>query len=134
MRIAIAIAIAVASFAAGAQSTEVYKWKDPDGKVHYGDKPPTSVKAEEVPIDRGGKGPATGEKERIASGQAAREAAAADACAAKKSKLEGYKRASAINQMGADGKNRELTAAERDALYAEVQKEVDEACTPTATP
>jgi hypothetical protein len=131
MRLITALTVAALSFAA--QAAEVYKWKDKDGRVHYGDRP-KAEQAQEVEIDRSGKGPATGERERIASGQAAREAAAADECNRKKSKLAGYQRASAINQMGADGNNRELTAAERDALYAEVQKEIEAACSPPATP
>ena len=47
MRALLLLALA-ASFAAHAQ---VYKWTDPSGKVHYGDRPPAETKTEKVKID-----------------------------------------------------------------------------------
>lgn len=46
MRIAMAAALALAAAAAAAQPT--YKWKDGQGKTHYGDLPPAGVEAEVV--------------------------------------------------------------------------------------
>jgi predicted secreted Zn-dependent protease len=43
----LAAAFCIAALAAGAQ---VFRWKDADGKVHYGDRPPADVKAEETKI------------------------------------------------------------------------------------
>ncbi|HUP29261.1 MAG TPA: DUF922 domain-containing protein [Usitatibacter sp.] len=42
-------AVALVCLAALAQA-QVFRWKDADGKVHYGDRPPADVKAEETKI------------------------------------------------------------------------------------
>jgi glutaredoxin len=47
MRFLVAALLAVFAACAAAQ---VYTWKDKDGKVHYGDRPPAEVKTEEVKI------------------------------------------------------------------------------------
>ena len=109
--------LACASAAAG----EVYKWKDKDGRVHYGDKPKT------------------GEGQQIivtpdsASGEpaAATEGAARDAeCKQKKTQLESYRRAPSLSEIDNLGKTREYTAAERQQYLDMLQKRVDELCAP----
>lgn len=45
--VALAAGIALA-FAASAQ---VYKWTDPSGKTHYGDRPPDDAKTEQIKVD-----------------------------------------------------------------------------------
>jgi len=42
------------AFAAGAQAQTVYKWVDKDGKVHFGDAPPSDQDAREQRIRGGG--------------------------------------------------------------------------------
>jgi predicted secreted Zn-dependent protease len=49
MRSVVMALLLASSLAAGAQ---VFRWKDADGKVHYGDRPPEGVKAEETRIQR----------------------------------------------------------------------------------
>lgn len=56
--IAILLVFAMASSAAGAQSTSVYKWTDASGTVHYTDQPPQDRVATRVKL-RGGTGAPT---------------------------------------------------------------------------
>ena len=35
----------------GTAHAQVYKWTDPSGKVHYGDRPPAEAKTEKVKIE-----------------------------------------------------------------------------------
>jgi len=48
LTIAAAIALAACTCA---HSAQVYRWTDADGKVHFGDRPPAQVEAEEVEIE-----------------------------------------------------------------------------------
>jgi glutaredoxin len=48
MRAILALALAAAFLTAHAQ---VYKWTDPSGKVHYGDRPPDEAKTEKLKLD-----------------------------------------------------------------------------------
>lgn len=41
---------AIALLAASPALAQVYKWTDPSGKVHYGDRPPEEVKKQELKI------------------------------------------------------------------------------------
>ena len=46
----LALALVLALYAALPASAQVYTWKDKDGKVHFGDRPPPDAKTEEVKI------------------------------------------------------------------------------------
>jgi predicted secreted Zn-dependent protease len=37
-----------------ASAGEIHRWKDADGRIHYGDKPPSNVAAKPVAVPRGG--------------------------------------------------------------------------------
>lgn len=50
MRVAIFLTLLIAVCLA-ASGSEVYKWVDEEGNVHYGDTPPENVESERVPID-----------------------------------------------------------------------------------
>ena len=52
----LALCVALA-FAAGAQAQTVYKWVDKDGKVHFGDAPPSDQDARAQRIRGGGDSP-----------------------------------------------------------------------------
>ena len=119
MRLTIAIAIAV--FATAAQAGEVYKWKDKDGKVHYGDRPKHEAQALDVP-DAPVLDPAA---EKAQADRAAE-------CARKKAQLETYRAAPSISETDNLGKTREYTEAERQQFIALTEKKVAEACAPQA--
>jgi hypothetical protein len=109
--------------AAAAQASEVYRWTDKDGVVHYGDKPKTGAEALDV---RPGSGTGEPSDPEAAKTQAARDAE----CQRRKTQLDTYKKASAIKETDNLGKTREYTAAEREQFLAQTEKQVAEACAP----
>ena len=122
MRLIAVIAITMLAAAAAAQAGEVYKWKDKDGHVHYGDRPKhESVQTLEVP-DSPALDPAA------AKAQADREAD----CQRKKAQLETYRNAPSISETDNLGKTREYSEAERLQFIALTEKKVAEACAPAA--
>jgi len=116
------IALSVLLVCAAASAGEVYKWKDKDGRVHYGDKPKDAA-AESVMVESGsGSGvPSEGEAARVA-----REAE----CQKKKAQLEGYRKAPSLSEIDNLGKQREYTPAEREQYLAMTEKKVAELCAP----
>jgi hypothetical protein len=106
---------------AAASAGEVYKWKDKDGRLHYGDRP-KHIDAAPVLInpDAGGT-----PNEQFATRQA-RE----DECATKKAQLEAYRRAPSISEVDNLGKQREYTPAEREQFLTLQQQKVDALCAP----
>jgi hypothetical protein len=115
------VALCVVLACAAASAGEVYKWKDKDGRVHYGDRP-KHIEAAPVLItpDVGG-----ASNEQFATRQA-REAE----CAKKKTQLEGYRRAPSISEVDNLGKQREYTRAEREQFLTMQQQIVDSLCAP----
>ena len=112
--------LACATAAAG----EVYKWKDKDGRVHYGDKPKT------------GEGEVIMEAPDSAIADPANPAPGADAaardaeCKQKKARLESYRKAPSLSEIDNLGKTREYTAAERKQYLDQQQQQINELCTP----
>ena len=45
------IVLAFATALAFSAAAQVYKWTDPTGKVHYGDRPPDDTKTEQIKVD-----------------------------------------------------------------------------------
>ena len=117
------IALCILLVCAAASAGEVYKWKDKDGKVHYGDRPKHD--AETVVTDPGS---GTGEPSEAEATRLAREAE----CQKKKTQLENYRRAPSISEIDNLGKQREYTPAEREQFLAMTEKKVAELCTPAA--
>lgn len=120
MRTILAISLALACAAASAG--EVYKWKDKDGRVHYGDRP-KDAQAESVTIDAssGSGQPSatlTNEKDRTAE------------CQTKKAQLESWRRAPTMSEVDNLGKTRQYTSAEREQFLALTQQRVDALCAP----
>ena len=125
MRLSIlVITAALAASSAVAVAGEVYKWKDKDGRLHYGDRPKTG---EAAPLlinpDAGGMS-----NEQFATTQA-REAE----CNRKKAQLETYRRAPSISEVDNLGKTREYTPAEREQFLTMTQQKVDSLCEPPPT-
>ena len=109
--------LACATAAAG----EVYKWKDKDGRVHYGDKPKTQP-AEAI-MTSPDAGPSAAD---IAAGDRAQE------CAKQKALLETYKKSPTLSEVDGLGRKREFSAAERDQFLGLRQQKVDEICAAAA--
>lgn len=123
------IAFALAALAAAAQAGEVYKWKDKDGRVHYGDKPKYEA-AQEVEVKPGnvtqGQAPA-GTEQAAASPQAAE-------CGRLTKLYDTYSKATALRETDNLGRTREYTDAERTQLLQQTQQKMQEACAPAAQP
>jgi len=112
--------LACATAAAG----EVYKWKDKDGRIHYGDKPKTGeVESVTVTPPSGSGEPSKAEAERRGS-----EAE----CQQKKAQLAAWRRAPTMSEVDNLGKTRQYTPAEREQFLAMTQQKVDELCAPKA--
>jgi len=119
------IALSVLLVCAAATAGEVYKWKDKDGRIHYGDQPKHEAESVIVEPSSGSGEPSEGEAARLA-----REAE----CQKKKAQLESYRRAPSISEIDNLGKQREYTPAEREQYLAMTEKKVAELCAPPAAP
>jgi hypothetical protein len=119
----IIVALSVFLVCAAASAGEVYKWKDQDGRVHYGDRPKHDAEAVNVEPGSG-----TGVPTDAEASRQAREAE----CQKKKAQLENYRRAPSISEIDNLGKQREYTPAEREQFLAMTEKKVAEACAPPA--
>jgi hypothetical protein len=123
MRLTLAILLTVCC--AAAQAGDVYKWKDKDGKVHYGDQPKGGAQAELLNADTTEEPDPEAEKAR-----AGREAE----CSRKRDQLAKYRAATAIKETDSLGQTRELSATEREKFLTLQEKAADEACAPPPPP
>jgi hypothetical protein len=105
-----------------ASAAEVYKWKDKDGRVHYGDKP-KSGQAEALDIE-----PSSGTGQPSTS--LAEQQARAAECKQKKEQLAAWRRGPTMSETDNLGRTREYTPAEREQFLNMTQKKVDELCAP----
>ena len=124
MRSILALSLVLACAAASA--AEVYKWRDKDGRLHYGDKP-KDVQAESVMIE-----PSSGTGEP-SSGFVAEKDRQAE-CQKKRDQLAAWRRAPTMSEIDNLGKTRTYTAAEREQFLAMTQQKVDQLCTPPKGP
>jgi hypothetical protein len=115
------VGLCVVLACAAASAGEVYKWKDKDGRLHYGDRP-KHIEAAPVLINQESLGTSN---EQFATRQAREEE-----CAKRKSQLDTYRRAPSISEVDNLGKQREYTPAERDQFLALQQQKVDAVCAP----
>jgi len=120
MRITLAVLLAFACAAASAG--EVYKWKDKDGRIHYGDRP-KDVQAESVTVKSSG----GGDDSAPAPGNDAERAAQ---CQRKKAQLESWRAAPTMSEVDNLGRTREYTPAERQQFLSMTEAKVAELCAP----
>ncbi len=109
---------------AAASAGDVYKWKDKDGQVHYGDKP-KSGQAESVMVESSSD---SGEPATALAETKAREAE----CQQKKAQLAIWRKAPTMSEIDNLGKTRQYTAAERQQFLDMAQGKVDALCAPPA--
>lgn len=117
MRFTIVAFLALAAVAA--QAGEVYKWKDKDGRIHYGDRPKHGAQAVDIPVAP----PLDPAAEKAVADRAAE-------CARKRKQLETYRSAPSISETDNLGRTREYSEAERQQLIAQTEKKMAEACAP----
>ena len=124
MRTIVAVSLALACAAASAG--EVYKWRDKDGRLHYGDRP-KDAQAESVMVK-----PTSGSGE--ASPNFAAEKDRQAECQRRRAQLESWRAAPTMSEVDNLGKTREYSPAEREQFLAMTQQKVDAICTPPSGP
>lgn len=126
MRMARVVALGLALAVVPAMAAEVYKWVDPNGRVHYGDQPQPGWKRVGVnapPASSPGSAPpaVSGEIDKAA-------------CDKKKQELESYQKAARVVERDALGREKEYSAEDRQKLIALAQKEADDVCADRTAP
>ncbi len=102
-------------------AAEVYKWVDPAGGIHYGDRPqpgwkPVTVNA--PPASAPGAQP-------VAS---AEKAADPEVCKKKRDELESYQKAARVVERDALGREKVYSDEDRKKLVEMAQKDADKLC------
>jgi hypothetical protein len=139
--------LTAAALAAAAGAADIYRWVDADGKVHFGEVPPTDVKAEKLairsaPTDKGAVEMADltrqvrenqAAADAVVASNAAKEAAAkaaqkAEECEAARKRLEAVQHSRKFATTGADGKETWVSGGEAVDLKAKLQAEVEAKC------
>jgi hypothetical protein len=110
---------------AAASAAEVYKWRDKEGRLHYGDKPKHEAQAVEVVPSSG-----TGQPSPAVAEMQARDAE----CLEKKAQLEAWRKAPSLSEVDNLGKQREYSKAERDQFLAMTERKVQEICSRPLSP
>lgn len=136
-----AVLMCAATFAVSAG--QVYKWVDPNGRVHFSDTPrpgwtavdlksaPTPsadpAAAEAAPQDE----PSSGDADTAAeTGVTDRERLRAEECKRRKEQLESYRQATKIVERDAQGKEKQYSETERLQLIEQTQRQIAELCGP----
>lgn len=107
--------------------TQLYRWVDKDGHVHYGDQPAPNAKMVNPKVP----GSEDAQDAADAAAKAAADKQAAD-CKSKNDELARYKSATSITETDALGNSKDYTAEQRDQLVARTQKYVNDHCGGTA--
>jgi len=131
-----------------AMADTIYKWTDAQGTVHFGERPPQGVQAEQVSVNTRSAPstddpyaasraklptPAEAEKQRLDAAaqrefEQQEEARMAAACDAQKARLEELIPHSRVLLQNPDGTTRMMTNDERQNMIDESQAFVDENC------
>lgn len=142
-----ALGLALISLAQQGSSAGVYRWVDDQGKVHYGDRPPSKDKARPIEMESA-PAPAPDDHERRArtrrlldamESERDREKKQAAQAKAEKTRRERncevarrhvtlYQRANKISRVGADGNRIYLSDEERDQALTHARSQVDSWC------
>lgn len=140
----IAVLMCAATF--GVSAGQVYKWVDPNGRVHFSDTPRpgwTAVDLKSAPslsadADAAEAAPqdepiaASSEESSEGEGMDARERLRAEECKRRKEQLESYRQATKIVERDPQGKEKQYSESERLQLIEQTQKQIAELCGPPA--
>ena len=106
----------------------VYKWKDAQGRVHYGDQ--ATAGAEKV--DAGVVNGAAAEEVDNAADQSKQKHV--EECGRQRDQLANYKKASKIVETDSLGNQKEFNDDERQKLIEKTQKQITDGCADVAAP
>lgn len=119
-------------FSLGVSATELYRWTDSRGVIHFTDKPPMGVNAEKVGAKRSNSlsNPARDAQEA----EAAQEATDpnAERCRIERERLAILQSNSRIQMEGRDGNMKELSEEEVRQEISLTQRAIDRFCKPAA--
>ncbi len=149
-RIALTLAVGALVFAAGAPASEIYKWTDEEGNVHYEDRPSGAPTEERLALSyrrtdssavqrrinaRHDRQTARAEAQSVAEAaerEAADSAAAAEerkqACERARARLEKYLQAPRLYRTDANGERVYLDEAQREEARRKAEEQVTEFC------
>ena len=149
-RTALVLAAAAILFAAGAPASEIYKWTDEEGNVHYEDRPSGAPTEERLALSyrrtdsgavqqrinaRHDRQTARAEAKSVAEAaerEAADNAAAAEerkqACERARDRLERYLQAPRLYRTDANGERVYLDEAQREEARQKAEEQVTEFC------
>lgn len=119
MRVVTLLALALCAGAVSA--TEVYRWVDRDGIVHYGDRPKHDAEQLDVRPPGGESPPPDADAEKAAQARIAE-------CERQKAQLEIYRKAPSLKETDSLGRTHEYTPAERSKFLALMEQKMNEAC------
>ncbi len=149
-RITLSCAVAALVFATGAMASEIYKWTDEDGNVHYEDRPSGAATEQRLDItysrtdgsavqrrvesyrdartarDEAKSVAAAAEKE--AADNAAAEAERQQACDRSRARLETYLQARRLYRTGADGERVYLDEEQQAEARRKAEEQIAEFC------
>ncbi|TDU28147.1 uncharacterized protein DUF4124 [Panacagrimonas perspica] len=109
---------------ASAAGERIYRWTTPDGKVQFGDQPPSG--AQDIRnFDRRVGTTAAAEP---AQDRPPQKTVSETDCINKRAQLNTYKNASRLVERDSLGREREYTVAEREQLVAKVQADLESQC------
>ena len=108
-------------------AADVYRWRDAQGQLHFGDRPPANVRFERFEPRAGIKNMGDGSANAEAQGDETAQANGPD-CGEARDRLAEYRVAERIVETNALGEERELAADERERLVKRQQGVVDTAC------
>lgn len=101
----------------------VYKWKDANGRVHYGDQPKSGAqRVDGAPTNT------EAAPEEESSDPAKQKTSKADECARKRDQLMTYQKATRIVETDSLGNQKEFSDEERQKLIERTQKQIAEGC------
>mgnify|MGYP001547399411 FL=1 len=149
-RTALTLAVAALAFATGVQATEIYKWTDEDGNVHYEDRPSGAPTEERLALNyrrtdnavvqqrvaarherQASRAEAQSQAE-AAEREAAENAAAADdrkkACERARARLETYLQSPRLYRTDANGERVYLDDDQRQEARRKAEEQVTEFC------
>lgn len=108
-------------------AADIYKWKDVQGHVHYGDNPAAGAKKIDVNVPTGQTQANDHEKTPPADEKQAKRL---EDCKHSKEQLTTYQNAATIMQKDVLGNEKALSAEERTKLLQITQQKIKDACEP----
>ena len=125
---AVLLALCTLLIAGGASAAgeRIYRWTGPDGKVYYGDTPPSGAR-DIRNFDRKVGTSAAGGETAGASAPSAPTLSETE-CINKRAQLNTYKNATRLVERDSLGREREFTVAERQQLIDKAQADLESQC------